>query len=93
MNHLATMRIHDSSIDSWDARRVRKRRRVFHVQKLRGRLSLPPESAKQDISRGTRHGVRVCLHMFIDGTHRLFPRAYDSRNIAPSKAKVRAIYA
>jgi len=54
MNHLATMRIHDSSIDSWDAQRVRKRRRLLHVQKLRGRLSLPPESAKQDKRTGTR---------------------------------------
>jgi len=53
MNHLATMRIHDSSIDSRDARRVRKRRRMFHVQKLSGRLSLPPESAKQD--KSSRH--------------------------------------
>jgi hypothetical protein len=48
MNHLATMRNYRSSIDRWNARRVRKRRGLFHVQKLRGRLFLPPESARQD---------------------------------------------
>jgi hypothetical protein len=31
--------------------------------------------------------------MISDGTHRLFPRAYDSRNVAPSNANVRAVYA
>jgi len=82
MNHLATMRIHDSSIDSRDARRVRKRRRMFHVQKLSGRLSLPPESAKQDKRTGTRPVITSCLHMEFNGTRALARSAVRSTPIA-----------
>lgn len=48
---------------------------------------------QQDRSRGTRHGVKVCLHMIFDGTHRYFPRAYDSPDVASATADVRAVYA
>lgn len=48
---------------------------------------------QQDKSRGTRHGIRVCLHMIFDGTRRPLPRAYDSPNTASANADVRAVYA
>ena len=48
---------------------------------------------QQDRSRGTRHAVRVCLHVIFDGTYRYFRRAYDSPNVASAAAKVRAVYA
>ena len=48
---------------------------------------------QQDTSRGTRRGVRVCLHVISNGTHALFQRAYDLRNGASATPSVRAVYA
>ena len=56
MNHLAAMLIDSSGIDGCSAWRRRKRRCAVHVQKLRGRLNLAPESARQD--KGARHCAR-----------------------------------
>ena len=61
----ATVLFHDSSIDCSNAWRRRRRRRVFHVQELRGRLSAEPESAKQDKRpRHARLGNGLSAHDF-----------------------------
>ena len=63
MNHLATTMLDEGHADhSSSAWRRRKRRRPRHVQKLRGRLFLPPESARQDGRRRTQGASSDCLH-------------------------------
>jgi hypothetical protein len=82
MNHLATLLFGGSQIDAWTARRLRKRRRRFHVQKLRGRLNLAPESARQD-KEDWHHGCRLsCLHMYLARHQGIEESAADSRNRA-----------